>query len=202
MIYLVRQSSPRYESFMAGKLYLKSQDLLDDSIRLAAHVLRDGFCPNVIIALWRGGTPIGIAVQEFLDYYGNTTTNSIALRTSSYEGSGERRKTVDIYGMSWLLKNIEHQDKVLIVDDVFDTGKTIEAVINEFRTRARKNAPHDIRIAVPWYKPEANLTAREPDYYLYTTDKWLHYPYSIEGLSRAEIRDNIPAVYEIIRDMI
>jgi len=187
---------------MVEKVYLDSQELLDDSFRLGAKVLESGFRPKFIIALWRGGTPIGIAVQEFLDYYGGCNSDNIAIRTSSYHGIAERRDTVDIYGMSYLLKNLGHKDSVLIVDDVFDTGNTIKAVIDQLNERARKNAPHDIRVAVPYYKPEANKTDRVPDYYLYTTEKWLNFPYSVEGLTREEIRDNIPEVYDIIKDAI
>ncbi len=185
---------------MVEKIYLDSQDLLNDSFALGAKILESGFRPKVIIALWRGGTPIGIAVQEFLDYYGNCNSDNIAIRTSSYHGIADRGSVVNIYGMSYLLKNIQHKDAVLIVDDVFDSGMTIKAVIDELCAKARKNAPHDIRVAVPWYKPGANKTDREPDYYLHTTDKWLNFPYSVEGLSKQEIRDNIPAVYDIIKD--
>ena len=187
---------------MVEKVYLDSQELLDDSFRLAAQVLESGFRPKFIIALWRGGTPIGIAVQEFLDCYGGCDSDNIAIRTSSYHGIAERRNTVDIYGMSYLLKNLGHKDSVLIVDDVFDTGNTIKAVIDQLNDRARRNAPHDIRVAVPYFKPEANKTDRIPEYYLYTTDKWLNFPYSIEGLTPEEIRDNIPEVYNIIKSAI
>lgn len=187
---------------MVEKIYLGPQELLDDSFALAAKVLESGFRPKMIIALWRGGTPIGIAVQQFLDYYGDCASDNIAIRTSSYHGIGERRNVVDIYGMSYLLKNLNRDDSVLIVDDVFDTGNTIKAVIDQLHEKARKNAPHDIRVAVPWYKPEANKTDRVPDYYLHTTDKWLSFPYELDGLTVEEIRDNIPHIYDIIKTAI
>ena len=47
---------------MADKLYLTAQGLLEDSYRLAADVLKSGFRPTFMIAVWRGGVPIGIAV--------------------------------------------------------------------------------------------------------------------------------------------
>jgi len=184
---------------MVEKVYLKSQDLLEDSFALGAKILESGFRPKVIIALWRGGTPIGIAVQEFLDYYGGCNSDNIAIRTTSYQGIDKRQANVDIYGMSYLLKNINYNDPVLIVDDVFDTGNTIKAIIDELTTKARGNTPHDIRVAVPWYKPSANKTDREPDYYLHTTDKWLNFPYEMNGLTKQEIRDNIPQIYDIIK---
>jgi len=187
---------------MSDKVYLKSQDLLDDSFALAAQVLESGFRPKMIIALWRGGTPIGIAVQEFLDYYGGCNSDNIAIRTSSYQGVGQRRNTVDIYGMSYLLKNLNYKDSVLIVDDVFDSGHTIKAVIDQLSSKARNNTPHDIRVAVPWYKPTANQTDRVPDYYLHTTDKWLNFPYELTGVSPQDMEEHIPDLYKIMKDVI
>lgn len=185
---------------MIEKIFIKPQELLDDSFALAAKIYDSGFRPKMIIALWRGGTPVGIAVQEYLDHYDKYRSDHIAIRTSSYKGIGERRDSVDIYGMSYLLKKINQDEPILIVDDVFDTGNTIKAVIDQLQTKGRKNAPLDIRVAVPWYKPAANKTDRVPDYYLHTTDKWLNFPYELDGLSIEEIRDNVPDIYDIIKD--
>lgn len=51
---------------MSDKQYLSADQLLVDSFRLAERVFSSGFEPTMIIAIWRGGVPIGIAVQEFL----------------------------------------------------------------------------------------------------------------------------------------
>ena len=185
---------------MVEKLYPEPQELLDDSNALGAKILESGFRPDVIIALWRGGTPIGIAVQEFLDYYGGCNSDNIAIRTSSYHGIGGRRDTVDIYGMSYLLKNMNKDHKVLIVDDIFDTGKTVKAVIDQLTEKARKNTPKDIRIAVPYYKPSRNQIDREPDYVVHETSAWLKYPHSLEGLSVEEMEQERPAIYQIIKN--
>ncbi len=67
------------------KLYLTAQGLLEDSFRLAHQVYRSGFQPTFIIAVWRGGAPIGIAVQEYLSFHG-IHADHIAIRTSSYSG--------------------------------------------------------------------------------------------------------------------
>ena len=48
---------------MTQKLYLDAQILLEDSFRLAADVYRSGFRPSFIVAVWRGGAPMGIAMQ-------------------------------------------------------------------------------------------------------------------------------------------
>lgn len=185
---------------MSEKLYLSGQGLLEDSYKLAEKVLQSGFRPTFMIAVWRGGAPIGIAVQEYLAYHGIETDN-ISIRTSSYSaGIDQQAKTVQVYGLNYLVKNIRHEDSLLIVDDVFDTGRSIEAIVDELRRRARLNTPHDIRVAVPYYKPERNKTDRVPDYFIHETKAWLKYPHSLEGLAVEEIAQGRPELYDIIKD--
>jgi len=186
----------------SDKLYISSEQLLQDSYELGAKVLASGFRPKVIIALWRGGAPIGIAVQEFIDYYGGCQSDHIAIRTSSYSGIGQRSDQIKIHDLTYLLKNINRDDPLLIVDDVFDTGRTIDALINELKNRARKNCPDDIRVAVPYFKPKSNRTNRVPNYFIHTTEQWLKFPYSLEGLSKEEIASNRPAIYAIIEPLL
>ena len=153
---------------MTGKLYLSAQGLLEDAFRLGAMVVKSGFRPSFITAIWRGGVPVGIAVQELIEYHG-VSCDHIAIRTSSYSGIDGRAPGVRVHGMNYLVKKIQHHDRLLIVDDVFDTGHTIQAVIRHLADKARRNTPEDIRIAVPYYKPTRNQTERVPDYYLHET---------------------------------
>ncbi len=183
---------------MSDKLYLSAQQLLEDSFELGAKIIRDGFRPTIIIAIWRGGTPMGIAVQELLAWFG-IETDHIAIRTSSYQGIDGRSNEIRIHGMNYLIKNCRQQDRLLIVDDVFDTGLTIQAVIAYLTDRARLNTAQDIRVAVPYYKPTRNKTGKAPDYYLHETEQWLKYPHSLEGLSVEEIAANRPELYAIIK---
>ena len=183
---------------MTEKIYLSAQQLLEDSFKLGAKIVASGFKPTLMIAIWRGGTPMGIAVQELLAYSG-IKTDHIAIRTSSYSGIDGRRAEIRIHGLHYLLKRVSSTDSLLIVDDVFDTGHTISAVIRTLQEKARRNTPADIRVAVPYYKPQRNETDREPDYYLHETEAWLKYPHSLEGLSTDEIASNRPALYEILK---
>lgn len=186
---------------MSEKLYLGAQQLLEDSFRLGANIIQDGFRPSMMIAIWRGGVPMGIAIQELLAWYG-IDTDHIAIRTSSYSGIDGRSNEIRIHGLNYLIKNCRYQDSLLIVDDVFDTGHTISAVISRLQQKARLNTPHDIRVAVPYYKPTRNQTAREPDYYLYETAQWLKYPHSLEGLSIDEVARNRAELFAIIKDQL
>lgn len=178
------------------KTVLSAQELLDDSFRLGLRVLESGFRPTLIIAIWRGGTPVGMAVQEILDYCG-VESDHIAIRTSSYVGV-DQRGAVAVHGLNYIIKKICHDDRLLIVDDVFDTGNTIAAVIEELRKRARDNTPDDIRIAVPWYKPSRNQTDLVPDYYVHETAEWLVFPHELDALSPEELRAARPEIARIV----
>jgi uncharacterized protein len=178
------------------KTVLSAQQLLEDSFRLGLDVLESGFRPTMIIAIWRGGTPVGMAVQEILAYAG-IDADHIAIRTSSYRGVDDRG-AVAVHGLNYIVKKICHDDRVLIVDDVFDTGNTIAAVIAELSARARDNTPEDIRIAVPWYKPSRNQTDLAPHYVVHQTDAWLVFPHELDALTPEELRAARPAVAEIV----
>ncbi len=181
------------------KVYLTAQSLLEDSFKLAQQILESGFKPTFIIAVWRGGAPIGIAVQEYLHFHGVHADN-IAIRTSSYSGIDNQQHEVKVLGLNYLIKNIQNHDKLLIVDDVFDTGRSVEAIVNQLKKLARRNSPEDIRIAVPYYKPSRNLTDITPDYLVHETADWLKYPHSMEGLTVEEMEQERPEIYDIIKD--
>lgn len=178
------------------KTVLTAQQLLEDSFRLGVNILESGFEPTMIIAIWRGGTPVGMAVQEILSYCG-IEADHIAIRTSSYEGV-DQRGHVAVHGLNYIVKKICHDDRLLIVDDVFDTGNTFAAVLAELRQRARANTPEDIRIAAPWFKPTRNETDLLPDYYLHETSEWLVFPHELDALTREEMQERCPELAGIV----
>ena len=111
---------------MTDKIYLNSNELTKDSFRLAKKIYDSGFNPDVIIGLWRGGTPVGIAVHEFLHYKGVNCYHT-AVKTSSYTGIDQHGATV-IENLEPVLKRLTPESRVLIVDDIFDSGNTAAAV--------------------------------------------------------------------------
>ncbi|MCY3768956.1 MAG: phosphoribosyltransferase family protein [Gammaproteobacteria bacterium] len=179
------------------KHYISAQELLEDSYLLGAKIIESQFRPDFIVGIWRGGAPIGIAVQEMLEHFG-ITTDHISVRTSLYRGIDRSEPSVRVHGLDYLVKNLNAENALLIIDDVFDSGRSIEAVINQLKVRTRRNTPEQIKVAAPWYKPANNKTAQEPDYYLHTTDRWLVFPHEVQGLSDQEIMQGKGSLYKII----
>ena len=174
------------EPMPVEKTYISAQSLLEDSFHLGMRILESGFRPSFIVGVWRGGTPVGIAVQELLDFFG-VETDHIAIRTSFYKGIGRTASRIRIHGMQYIIDNVNADQSLLIVDDVFDTGLSIDAVISHLGRKSRRNAPADTRIATVYYKPRNNRTGRAPDYFVHQTDHWLVFPHELHGLTREEI---------------
>lgn len=183
---------------MTEKLFISAQELLEDSFKLGIGIYRSGFRPNFIVGIWRGGTPVGIAVQELLDYYG-VKTDHIAIRTSAYMGIEKMKKQIRVHGLHYIVEHINAEDRLLIVDDVFDTGLSIEAVIRTLKKKARKNTPEDIRTATVYFKPKKRKVDFRPDYFIHETNKWLIFPHELDGLSQKEIINHKPGVDRMIK---
>ena len=174
-----------------AKTFISANDLLKDSIALAMQILRSGFRPSHIVGVWRGGAPVGIAVQEVLEYHG-LQTDHIAIRTSSYYGIDKQAALVKVYALDYLVDTLRPENTVLLVDDVFDSGRSIEAILAELARRCRNNLAQDIRVATAYYKPLRNKTQLKPDYFVHETDQWLVFPHELKGLTREEILAHKP----------
>jgi hypoxanthine phosphoribosyltransferase len=166
------------------KQYISADQLLRDSCELGLRIAQSGFRPTLIVGVWRGGTPVAIAVQEVLDFLG-ISCDHIAIRTSSYSGL-EQGARVAVHGLDYLYNKLTADDRLLIVDDVHDTGLSMEQVLKELRAHFGAEAPVT-KLAMPYFKPSHNQTAREPDFYLHTTSAWLVFPHELQGLSDTEI---------------
>ena len=92
-----------------------------------------------------------------------------------------------MHGLHYLIENANANDRLLIVDDVFDSGRSVDALIKAIRKQSRLNTPAEIRVACPWYKPTKNSVQFEPDYYLHESAEWLVFPHELSGLEGAEI---------------
>jgi len=184
-----------------NRKYIAANDLLLDSFQLAVNITNAGFKPDFLVGLWRGGSAVGIAVQEGLDFLG-CKTDHIAIRTS-YRGQEDYTEMVDqadsirAHGLRYLHERVCAEHSMLIVDDVYGTGSSVNAVIKQLAKKSRRNLPRDIRIATVWYRP-SEKTIRAPDFYVHETADWLVLPYELSGLSIAELRQHKPEIQPVI----
>lgn len=181
--------------------FIAADDLLRDSFQLAANIYEAGFEPDFLVGLWRGGSAVGIAVQEGLDYLG-TKTDHIAIRTSYTGAAGysqmvSKAESIRVHGLQYLLENLSSHHSLLIVDDVYSTGSSVNAVIKQLAKKTRRNLPEDIRIATVWYRP-TEKTLRTPEYFVHETSDWLVLPYELSGFSIEELRENRPEMLSLI----
>jgi len=182
---------------MIKKVYISANELLEKSFELAKMIWDDGYYPNFLIGIWRGGTPPGIVIHEFLVYKGIKPYHT-SIKTQSYTGimsSGP----VKIKGIEHVIDLVNNEDRMLIIDDVFDSGKTMVEVLKVIRAKARKNAP-EIRVATVYYKPSRNQTDITPDYYVCKNDNWLVFPHELEGLTNEEIMQKNPNIIKYLND--
>ena len=181
------------------KLFIKANELLEDSFNLAWKIYESGYKPNYIVGVWRGGAPVGIAVQEFLNVLG-LESDHIAIRTSYYSGIDERKDKVQVYGLNYVINKVKAEDKLLVVDDVHDTGNSINQIILDLKEACKENTP-EIKVATPYFKPNKNQTDRHPDFFIHETDQWLIFPHELEGLTFEDIKENKPELKNLLEQI-
>lgn len=175
------------------KHYLSADEYLRDTWRLAAAVKKSGWQPDILIALWRGGAPVGVAMHEYFKVSG-WPVQHVPLKCASYAGIGQNPGVVEFTHGDIVFGMLRKGDKVLVVDDVFDTGKTAAAV------KARIEAVGaEMRMACVYWKPQKNITAIKPDYYVKDVGlDWLVFPHEIEGLTKEEIAVKDKTLLELL----
>jgi len=183
------------------KTFVGADDLLLDSFQLAVNIHASGFRPDFLVGLWRGGSAVGIAVQEGLDHFG-VSTDHIAIRTSyrgqdSYSSMVDGGESIRVHGLRYLHERVCEHHSMLIVDDVYSTGSSVKSVIDQLAKKSRRNLPHDIRTATVWYRP-TERTIRPPDFYVHETNDWLVLPYELSGLSIDDLREKKPEIRPVI----
>ena len=174
-----------------NKTFISADSLLKDSLELGRRIVRSGFRPTWLVGMWRGGSPIGIAVQEVLEFHG-IHADHIAIRTSSYTGIDKQDKTVRVHAIDYLVSHLSAEDQLLLVDDVFDSGRSIDAVMDKLAARCKRNLPQQIRTATVYYKPARNRSRFKPDYFIHETADWLGFPHELTGLTQEEILAHKP----------
>ncbi|MEM2941079.1 MAG: phosphoribosyltransferase [Thermoproteota archaeon] len=146
------------------------------TLELVEKVLKSGYKPDAIIGVSRGGL---VPLRIFSDEYEGTEIGVI--RVAFYEdvkktGSEPRilqDVNVDVSGR-----------RILVVDDVADTGRSLETVRRHFKDKGAS----DVKIATVYYKPWSIL---KPDYYVKKTEKWIIFPHEIGETIRKLAQKNL-----------
>ncbi len=172
---------------MADKLFISPDSLREDSVALARRVYDDGYHPNRIIGLWRGGAPIGLYVHEALKVLG-VRADYIPVITQGYkDGIDNQLSRVTVQGLDSLAGVTRKNDRVLVVDDVWDSGRSIDAFFGAFQYATGQQFPDNVRVATVYYKPARNKSQRKSDYFVHETDQWLVFPHEFGDCTPEEI---------------
>lgn len=134
--------------------------------RLASRIRESGFRPDVVIAIARGGYVPARLLCDHLDIYQLTS-----IRISHYLRGAHRSEQAQLVEP---LHNDISQANVLLVDDVDDSGDTLELAQQHLSERQ----PKQLRIAVLHHKLASSIM---PDYYAHKIVKWrwLTYPWAL-----------------------
>ena len=177
----------------AKKHYLSANDYQRDMWRLAAKIRTSGWRPDFLVGLWRGGAPAAIAVHEFFRATG-WDIKHVPLKCASYTGIGQNEGQVVFTHGEMIFGMFRTGDKVLFIDDVFDTGKTAAAVHAKMQELGV-----EMKLACVYWKPGKNKTNLTPDFI--TRDignDWIVFPHEIEGLTRDELAEKDPELAALI----
>ncbi len=140
---------------------------------------------DLVIGITRGGAPIAFYIQEFLLKYWKKPIGFATLRTRSYDNIGSAGE-VEIGSLEEVKDELGAGTRVLLVDDIFDRGKTIEATI----AALKENFPQIelITIATLYYKPENSTVSIKPDFFVreFEGDEWVVFPHSVSDLDTEE----------------
>src|SRR5260370_18304057 len=151
---VVETSNPKYEAPSWDEIY---QTLLD----LAQQIRKDQYTPEIIIGVSRGGWPPARVMSDSLQ-----NPNLANVKVEFYKDIGVRNKkpritqpvTMEVVGK-----------RVLVVDDLSDTGHSLRVVANHLGRKPVK----EIRVCTIYMKPQSIF---RPDYYARTTRKWIIFP--------------------------
>jgi len=175
----------RIKTFILGHLNVKArmefeviswEHFYQLTLELVEKVLKSGYMPEVIVGVSRGGlVPLRIFSDEFEE------TEIGVIRVAFYEDvkktGREPRILQDV--------NVDVSDKrVLVVDDVADTGRSLEIV----RRHIEDKGAREVRVATVYYKPWSTF---KPDYYVKKTEKWIIFPHEIGETVRSLAKKNL-----------
>ncbi len=145
----------KYEAPSWDQVY----DMLLD---LAARVRVSGYSPEVIVGVSRGGWPPARVMSDLLQ-----NSNLANIKVEFYKDIGVRAEKPRI--TQPVTSNVVGK-RVLVVDDVSDTGHSLRIVVNHLR----RNRVEDLRVCTLYLKPKSVF---RPDFFTKVTRKWVIFPW-------------------------
>jgi hypothetical protein len=184
-----------------NKKFISANEMQQQSFELGLQIIESGFCPSHLLVVWRGGAAIGVTVHEVLDVCG-ITTEHMAVRVTSYAGIDQRKAQINIQDITAFSRELTPQHKLLIVDDVHDSGLSMQALLSKLKAHCGDQLPKQIKIATLYYKPDNSQVDFKPDYYLQKTADWLVFPHELQGLNGDELANDKPHIKNIRQQLL
>lgn len=182
------------------KEFVTHDTVRNNAIKLAARIYNDGFVPDVIYVSLRGGAYLGNIISEYFKIVrkGQRPVYYAAVAARSYTDVAQSEK-ISVDGWTYSPEYLRHGDRVLLVDDIFDSGRTLNHLANII---LEKGIPRDdLKIAVHDYKYFYDMEPQrpiQPDYWCRKAEfsvkdepRWIHYmSHELVGLSKAEVEEH------------
>lgn len=182
------------------KEFLPYQIVRNNAIRLARRAWQEGFVPDVIYVSLRGGAYMGNVMSEFFKLVrrGGRPSYYAAVVARSYRDIGEQDR-VKVDGWTYDPAYLRTGDKVMLVDDIFDTGRTVNHLVEIIMDMGIPRT--DVKVAVHDYKVrryldrqlpvQPDLWCRRHDLAAPEDDFWIHYlSHELVGLTDEEKREH------------
>lgn len=184
--------------------FIQPEELVLDSFKLGKKLYDNGFIPTHAISLWRGGTPVGLGVDNFFRLKGHFITHT-TVATSSYKGINSHDEII-IKGLEHLIQRISREDKLLIIDDIYDSGETINALINAIKKTARANTPETIVVACVYNKIRERRISLPITSVADKENNWISFPHEISDLcfpddpEETKLREKSETIFDILHE--
>jgi hypoxanthine phosphoribosyltransferase len=198
------------------KEFLAYNTVRNNALKMAYRIHKDGFIPDVIYVSLRGGVYLGNVISEYFKIIQSGAVRPVyyaAVVAHSYTGVRESKPRVKVEGWTYSPDHLRTGDRVLLVDDIFDSGRTINHLAEIILDRGIPRP--DLKVAVHDYKffPNSERLTVQPDYWCRkhdrsnnTEDLWIHYSsHELIGLSEEELEEHYykddPELREVLRIM-
>lgn len=152
-------------------VFLSANDFQEACWRLGEKLYATGWKPDYLLGLWRGGAWPCVSVDEYFRAHG-WKAECLPLKCWSYTGIDRNEGELKFFLGEETFSYLKPGSKVLVVDDVFDTGKTARSVMARLHELGL-----EVRFAAVYYKPEKNQTSIVPDVYAEKLgSEWIVFP--------------------------